>query len=456
MAHLHRNVVPAWARDFAGGLQVSTGKQPASLLSGTATYLVSNTVNAAIPFALMPVLTRALGPVQYGQVGMFQMLVAALAAVTGLCVHGAANRKYYDMRDNGSELAEFIGSCLQILAVSTLATLALIWALSDRLAEWSGLTAGWIVAAGVVSAGGVVVNIRLGQWQVRGHARRYGVFQVSQGLLVMLLSLLLVLVLLMGSAGRMLAQLLVVALFAAAALYSLRRDRLASFRWRPGYIREALAFGVPLVPHVAGIFLLGAVDRAVINDILGLHDVGVYMVAVQLALGMAIVFDAVNKAYVPWLFERLQRDQSHEKHALVRWTYVHFALSLLAAGGLALFGPHIVSLVAGPGYEAAAQALGWLALGQAFSGMYLMVTNYVFYSKRTGWLAVATISSGALNVALLLVLVPAYGLRGAGMAFAISMAVRFLFTWALAHRSHPMPWAGDLSEAVTDPDRNDA
>jgi O-antigen/teichoic acid export membrane protein len=72
--------------------------------------------------------------------------------------------------------------------------------------------------------------------------------------------------------------------------------------------------------------------------------------------------------------------------------------------------------------------------------MYLMVTNYIFYSKRTGLLSIASISSGILNLVLLIILVRIFGLEGAAIAFAISMGIRFLLTWWIAHKRHPMPW----------------
>ena len=79
-------------------------------------------------------------------------------------------------------------------------------------------------------------------------------------------------------------------------------------------------------------------------------------------------------------------------------------------------------------------------MGQAFMGMYLVMTGYIFYSKRTGLLSLTTITSGLINVALLVVLVRLLGLKGAAIAFSISMGIRFLLTWWVAQRRHPMPW----------------
>jgi O-antigen/teichoic acid export membrane protein len=219
-------------------------------------------------------------------------------------------------------------------------------------------------------------------------------------------------------------------------------------KWNSENTKEALHFGVPLVPHIAGIFLVSSLDRFVINAELGLAAAGIYMVAVQLASAMGLLFDAVNSAYVPWLYERLRRDRPEEKIQIVRYTYTWFAVILFIAGAFSLVGPWLVVAVAGPQYAEAGRMIGWLALGQGFGGMYLMVTNYVFYSKRTALLAVATITSGVANIVLLYVFIHIFGLKGAAIAFACAMALRFLLTWCVAHHRHPMPWSAALVSAT--------
>src|SRR5690606_8993186 len=183
-----------------------------------------------------------------------------------------------------------------------------------------------------------------------------------------------------------------------------------------------------------------SVDRIIVNAELGLGAAGRYMVAVQLSTAMLMVFDAVNKAYIPWLYERLQRDNLAKKQLIDRYTYFYFCVVLVLAALAFLLGPFFIRLIAGEQYAAAGEVIGWLALGQSFCGMYFMVTNYIFYSKRTGLLSLATISSGLLNVGLLVVLIEPLGLTGAAQAFCIAMAVRFLLTWIVAQKRHPMPW----------------
>lgn len=412
-----------------------------SFVSGAGIYLVSNILNAVIPFILLPILTRYLSPTEYGEVAMFQVLLGALSAFVGVVFVGAAGRKYYDSDLSREELAEFIGSCIQLITIFSIIVFSVFFIFQRQFSEWLSLEPSYVLFAVLVAFCGVIINIRLGQWQVQKQAVKYGALQISQSLLNMLLSLILVVVLLKGSEGRIDAQIIVSSVFLVIALYLLKKDNLFKiFTWRKDYLAEALKFGIPLIPHIAGGFLLVSVDRIVINREIGLAEAGIYMVAVQLTAAVGIVFDAINKAYVPWLFEQLKADELAQKQKIVKLTYAWFMLIILGVMLAFVIGPPLVVFIAGEQYAQAGQVVGWLALGQGFQGMYLMVTNYIFYSKRTGLLSIASISSGILNLVLLIILVRIFGLEGAAIAFAISMGIRFLLTWWIAHKRHPMPW----------------
>lgn len=410
--------------------------------SSSAIYLLSNVLNAIVPFALLPILTRYLDPAQYGQVAMFQTLVAALGAFIGLNVVGAANRKFYDHGLAHDDLAHFLLACLQITVVTTLVALAFTLHFNQQLASWFGIEPNWVVWAPIVTATGFVSVLRLGQWQIRDQAVKYGVFQVSQGLAGMLLSVVLVVGMAQGAAGRVYAQIWIMPIFSVVAFLLMFKDGLlpSRYSWKPDCWREALNYGLPLVPHVAGMFLLSLADRLVVNDQLGLGQAGIYMVAVQLSLVVPVIIDAVNKAYVPWLYGRLQRKKVNELKEVVRLTYWLLGVLLVGAVLAFLVGDVVVRIVAGEQYESAGKALGWLVLGHVLGGMSTVLSHYILFVRRTGILSVATIAAGLLNVTLLLALVHPFGITGAAFAFAISMGFRLLFTWVAAQKCHPMPW----------------
>ncbi|EGR0268964.1 oligosaccharide flippase family protein [Vibrio alginolyticus] len=412
-----------------------------SFAKNTYVYLFSNILNAAIPFILLPILTRYLSPDEYGQIAMFQTMLTGIGAFIGLNTVGAANRKFYDDNLSLNETRMFNGSCLQILIFTLFIATVAVMVAEGFLTNFLSIPSEWLYLALLVSSCTFLINFRLGQWQVRKSATKYGLLQVGNSILNMSLTLILIVFYDEGAKGRIDALLYAGVMSATIAIFLLYKDQLVSLRSiNKGHIKEALNFGMPLVPHVFGAFLLTAADRFVINDRLGLADAGIYMVAVQVSMALNIVFDAINKAYVPWLFERLKRNDEKEKLVIVKNTYTYFLCVLSLAAVSFFIGPAMITLVVGDEYQAAGRIIGWLCLGQVFGGMYLMVTNYIFYAKKTGRLSLVTIGSGLLNLLTMLVLVNYLGIEGAAISFAFSKMIQFLLTWLLASKSTPMPW----------------
>lgn len=411
-----------------------------SLVSGAGIYLGAGILNAAIPFLLLPVLTRYLNPEEYGEVAVFQVWVSLIGAFCGLSVHGAAGRKYYDYDGKNSELGEFIFACLCLLALSTLAVFLAVWPMSGWVAELLGLSEFWLLIGIPFAFCNFLIQLRLGQWQVSKRAGKFGAFQISQSLSNMMLSLLLVVVFLMGVDGRLIGYFVSVLLFGVVALCLLYREGLVSWGWRPDLMKEAAEFGVPLIPHIVGAFFLLTADRAVIGAVLGLEEAGYYMVAAQLAMGLSLILDSVNKAYVPWLYERLKKNVDTENRVVVKLTYAYGVFLAACVVVAFVFGPPVLILIAGEEYRPAGELIGWLVLGQSMRGMYFMVSSYIFYAKRTWVIARITITSGVLNVALMYIFLQEFGLVGAAWAFCLSMLLQWLVTWGCAAQLIKMPW----------------
>jgi len=155
-------------------------------------YTFSSILSAAIPFLLLPILTRYLSPEQYGQIAMFSLFTTALAAVIGLSVHGAANRRFFDEDTTSIALARFNGNCFFILLASTSLALFCLVFTDSFLASYLGIPSIWIYLGLLNVFCSFILNIRLGQWQIRGKAKLYGFLQVTNSFIVLLFSLSLV------------------------------------------------------------------------------------------------------------------------------------------------------------------------------------------------------------------------------------------------------------------------
>ncbi|MDO6443713.1 lipopolysaccharide biosynthesis protein [Marinobacter sp. 2_MG-2023] len=412
-----------------------------SLFSEAGIYLVVTLINASIPFLLLPILTRYLTPEKYGVVAVFQVWCSLLSVLCGLNTYGAATRKHYDYDEPDTHMGDYISACVTILVISVIIVTILLLPFLGLLSEVLGLSQGWLLAGALFASGSFMVQLRLRQWQVRKKPVKYGQFQISQSVLNMGLSLFLVVLLTMGVDGRLIGLTSAMFFFGAVGALLLWRDELLKFTWQPTLMKDALEFSLPLLPHFAGSFLLLTVDRAIISSVLGLEAAGHYMVAVQLALALNLILQSFHKAYVPWLFERIKRDNAEEKKQIVKGSYCYFIILLIVVFLAFIFGGPVLIIVAGPGYEPAGEILPWLFLAQAIRGMYYIVSSYLLYAKKTQQISKITILSGVISVAFLIFFLKTYGLIGAAWAGCVGASVQFLLTWYTASRAIVMPWS---------------
>lgn len=409
-------------------------------------YVLANTINAAIPFFLLPILTRVLTPTDYGIVAMFAIVVSIMGALSGLSVHGAIGVRFFQL--NEIQMSRYVGSCLLILAVTTVVLLALVYITRHWLEMITGVPGDWILVAVLVASAQFVINIRLSLWQVKRRPTVYGVFQVSQSGLNGSFSLVLVLIAGMAWQGRALGQTVAAILFMLLALTLLWRGREVARPINGEDARDAIGFGLPLVPHALGGLMIVTVDRLMISNMLDVAQTGIYMVGLQLGMVLGLVADAFNRAYAPWLMGSLGTPDVQRDRRIVQGTYLYFFVVALAALALAMLAPFLLVFLVGPEFQQAASVVIYITIGFALGGMYLMVTNYIFYASKTGYLAIITFAAGLLNFIATYFLIKANGLVGAAQGFMLAQAFMFFGAWFVAQRVHPMPWRAALLPKV--------
>ena len=168
------------------------------------------------------------------------------------------------------------------------------------------------------------------------------------------------------------------------------------------------------------------------------------MVAVQIASILGLLFEGVNKAYSPWLYERLKVGDNHDKLKIVKFSYLAFLILLIIGLCSLMIDKYIVNILIGQEFREAGKILGFIILGQCFTGMYFLVADYIFYAKKTIYLSIVTIASGALNILLIFAFIDNLGITGVAVAYATAMFFRFVMTWGFAQKATKMPWLLDM------------
>jgi O-antigen/teichoic acid export membrane protein len=409
-----------------------------SFFSNAAIYTISNFAVAVVPFLLLPLMTHVLSPEDYGRIAMFTVFSSFLFVFVGFNTHGAVMVRFFE--PDKFSIPDYVTTVLAILAATTIMVTIIVGIFSEQLQAVTAIPGNWLILAVAVAALQFLVQTLLTLWQSSRQPGKYGALRLNHAIMDGSVSVALVVGLHYSWTGRVSGIALAWAVTAVIAVFFLRREGWTANRVDPTYAKDALRYGVPLAPHAVGGLLLGLADRFLVTNLLDVSSTGVYLAATQIGMVLGITADAVNKAFAPWLMQILGNAKHVEKSQIVRNTYVYFVVIILLAASGALLAPHIIPVILGKEFQQSSDFIVFLFFGNAFIGMYYMVTNYIFYSRRTELLSALTIVVGVVSVAISWVLIREYGLRGAAIGFMAGQGLLFLGAWALAQFCHPMPW----------------
>ena len=274
---------------------------------------------------------------------------------------------------------------------------------------------------------------------MENRARHFAVFQIAQAFLLMGTGITFVVLLNMHWEGRLWSMLIVGVLASIVGFLALR-PYLSFSTPRRVDVNEAVKFGLGLLPHSVFSQIIRQSDRLFILHFVGLAAAGEYAVGWQVASIMLVLLSTFNQAWTPYLFENLAKADELRKKDIVILSYrialVFIALFLL----INLTAPLIFSILISPQYHDAQRFVPWITLGYLFLSFYTLVTDYIFYTKKTYLFSVLTTFNSIINLALNYVCVKSFGSIGVAYAFAMSSAIVMIAAWLLAHKVYPMPW----------------
>jgi O-antigen/teichoic acid export membrane protein len=411
-----------------------------NLVQSVGIYSLTNMFGAVVPFLLLPFFTRWLTPDDYGKVAMFGIFSAFLVPVLGLSVNGALAQKYYDKQYGRYRNARLLWNAFLLVSLMSLVGLLVILGLQSYLVKYLSLSLPVLLLSLFATFVAMFFQCYLTLLQIRKKAWNYGFLQMLSVVISAGLSLLLIGYFNFTWLGRIYS--IVVAGFIVAVisfLFIIKRGWII-FEFSKIDILNLWRYGFPLIFHSIGGLLIAMIDRFFIANMISLKEAGLYTLAYSICGVFGMMTNSFNQAFVPWLFAKLSRNDSDENLKVIKLTYL-IMLGFLLIAIIGLFvSPFIFQYFVGKKFFEAQKFFFWLLIGFAFGGMYYLVTNYVFYTGKTKYLAYSTLFSGLVNVGLCYLLITYNGVIGAAQSFAFANFVLFLVTWVVASKCHKMPW----------------
>ena len=404
-----------------------------------AAYLPVNLATVLVAFGGLAILTRILGPAEYGRYALAMVTMAFVHMSLFTWIEAAVERfqARAEKEDDEATHLRTVYTYSAILGATGVAlSCIIVWLLPLQEPLRNVL-----VAALMTTGLQLMLNLGFEAHKAAHRIGRYSAVQASHQTLSFLIGILIIMATPIREMGMFIgigvSALIVGAIDIPFMLRRLRGGRVESAR-----LKRYFAYGAPVGVSLVLAYALNSGDMYLITLFMGEAQAGTYSAGYNLAnRGIDVIFVWFSMAMTPVAVTAFEHDGVGRSVEIMRsYGAMLLWITMPAAVGLALVAEPL-GFVLGENVRAGAvRIIPWIAIAGVLNGLtsYYAQRAYML-SGRTGSFAKLLIAPVLLNIGLNIVLIPRFGLTGAVAATIASYAVG-LFVVCLAVRKHyPLP-----------------
>ena len=401
-------------------------------------YLGSSVLNKAIPFLLLPILTKYLSPEEFGVLSIFQLLISFFIAFVGMAMHTNVSKNFFKYTKNQTSL--MIGNILMILSLTTLIYFVITFIISFYYKEIFSVPSNWVVIIPMLSFMFMINTINLTILRNEEKAVLFGIYEIANTAVNMGVTILLLLMYNYGWYSQAVGITIAYMLFFIISLMHMRKNGFIILRYDRAEVRKILKLSLPLIPHVVGGIIIALSDRFFIERMVSLEMVGIYSVGYMFGMVVILFTDAFLKAWSPWFYKTLSNINHTKKIKIVKYSYLYILATFLIAFGISIFAKFIIPYVVDDRYAGAEIYVFWIAIGYAVHGVYKIFFPYLVHIDKTSFLGISTVIAAVLNLVFNYFLIKEFGAIGAAYSTVLSFIVSASLVFWYQNKHFKMPW----------------
>lgn len=401
-------------------------------------YLGGSVLNKAIPFILLPVLTKYLSPEEYGLLSIFQLMISISTAFVGMAVHTNISKNFF--RYSKQQISLMIGNILIILFLTTLIYFVIILNISFYHQVIFSVPSNWVTIIPMLSFMFMINTLNLTILRNQEKVYLFGLYEVINTAINMGATILLLVMYHYGWYARAGGIIIAYTVFFIISLLHMNRNGFIVLRYDRDVIKKILKLSVPLIPHVVGGIIISLSDRFFIEKMVSLEMVGIYSVGYMFGMVVVLFTDAFLKAWSPWFYKMLSDTNSIKKIKIVKYSYLYILMTFFIAIGISVIAQFIIPNVIDSRYAGAQIYVFWIAIGYAVHGVYKIFFPYLVHINKTSFLGISTVIAAALNLIFNYFLIKYFGAIGAAYATVISFVISATLVFWYQNKHFKMPW----------------
>lgn len=361
-------------------------------------------LNSGINFILLIFIAKFISPEGYGKLNIFNTTVMLLGFLIHLNSQGIISVNFF--KNASKDFPRTINTVFLITITCFILYVGIIILLGKYINYSFDISTNLLIVSLIICLFQVFSNVNLDLWRLEEKPISYGIYSSGNVIGNFILTLILIIGFDYGWIGRVYSQLLVATVFFILSFFFMyRRHYLQAVFPKNNDIKDAISFGVPLIPHTTSFWLRQGLDRYIINACYNSTLVGLFSFSYNFANIIQIIGTAFNATNSVFIYKNLSdtdnsieiknRLRKQTKWMLIFYVGITFAICVASIIFIKFFFPK---------YLGSLEFIMPQCLGAMFQCIYLLFVNFLFYYKKTKKLMYITFTFSVLHAVLSLLL----------------------------------------------------
>lgn len=206
------------------------------------------------------------------------------------------------------------------------------------------------------------------------------------------------------------------------------------------FSRSLMMYGLPLVPAVAGGWLMEGAGRMAIADHLTEQDLGNYSLLLKVGMVMMLCTQIFRMVWEPVLMRAL--NETDEKlQQISKALPIYFLAAFTVGVMLVLASPLLLQLLGGTLNTEALLVLALILLSYLWLGGISIVGAGILFTRKTYLNSVSSLTGGVVSSMFAFSFVGKVGIVGASFAFLLGAMTNFIVSYYFSQRVKPLPFS---------------
>ncbi len=386
---------------------------------------------------ILPLYWSVLTPEDFGWITSVQIITQLLLSILDMGLSGSIQRHFYEWEkpERPFHLAavwsfSFTFSFLVCLFLTLMAgTIGQVFEVNmPNTLVYFGIWTAFFQNFGVLP---------ISLFRIREQMKLFSLISIGQFLAQTGTTLIFLFVLKMGFTGYLWGSFLGAVVYGLSCLVYIYRQ--IQFPWRWSHLRDILVYALPTIPATILEGLGSTLDRFFLQKYVPLSQLGIYSLARQFGQAYNFFVGILKNSWVPLVY-RIAVERTDAPAVLSRMS-TYYLLVLIFPGVLvAVLSQEFIRIVNRPEYFDIAVYIPWFVLGVLITGIGHIHGRGLDLAKKTQYYWIIYAGQFLVNIGLLSILAPTYGIWGAIASFIAAQLAREILQISMAYYFYPRPF----------------